>query len=137
MGSPNKDSSFLSLIIAKITGTVMKRKRLYCLFLFFLGDIMKENNFQGELIKELKDRFKGCIVLKNNSAYLQGIPDLLILFGKKWAMLECKKSAKEHHQPNQDYYVHILNKMSFARFIFPENKEEVLNDLERTFRSKR
>ena len=98
---------------------------------------MKENEFQAELIKELKREFPGCMVLKNDSNYIQGIPDLLILFKDKWAVLEVKKSKNESHQPNQDYYISILDKMSFARFIYPENKEEILDELQRPFRFRR
>lgn len=93
-----------------------------------------ERNFQASLIRELKKRFSGCIVTKLDSSHIQGIPDLLILWGKHWAALEVKKSARAHHQPNQDYYVGLMDSMSFSRFIFPENKEEVLNELEQAFR---
>lgn len=96
-----------------------------------------ENKFQGDLIREIKERFNGCKVLKNDANYIQGIPDLTVFHGNKWAMLECKKSEFEHHQPNQDYYVEHFDNMSFARFIFPENKEEVLNDLEKFFQTER
>lgn len=94
---------------------------------------MLERDFQAKLIKELKTRFPGCVVLKNDADYLQGIPDLLVLYKNKWVMLECKASADSSRRPNQEYYVELLNQMSFARFIFPENKEEVLNDLARLF----
>lgn len=94
---------------------------------------MRENKFQSNLIKELKERFPGCVVLKNDAGYLQGIPDLVIFKDDKWAMLECKREAKAHRQPNQEYYVEKMNEMSFARFIDPSNKEEVLNELQQTF----
>ncbi len=97
----------------------------------------KESAFQHKLIKELKEMFKGCVILKNDAGYLQGFCDLIILFEKGWAALECKASATSHHQPNQDYYVDKLNNMSFARFIYPENKEEVLDELQQTFKSGR
>lgn len=93
----------------------------------------RESNFQSDLIDEIEERFPGCIVLKNDPNYIQGIPDLLILYKNKWAALEAKKSENARHRPNQDYYVELMNEMSFASFIFPENKEEVLNDLERSF----
>lgn len=100
--------------------------------------IMKrENVFQSALIDELKKIFPGCMVLKNDSSYYQGIPDLLVLHNDKWAMLECKRSSNAHHQPNQDYYIEKFGKMSFASFIFPENKEEVLHELQQTFKSGR
>lgn len=96
---------------------------------------MKENKFQSKLIDEIKQRFPGCVVLKNDPNYLQGIPDLSIFYKDKWAMLECKKTESEAHQPNQDYYVERANEMSFARFIFPENKQEVLDELQQAFES--
>lgn len=88
-----------------------------------------ENKFQAELIDEIKTLFPKCMVLKNDPNYIQGIPDLSIFNGKKWATLECKKAESANHQPNQDYYVEKMNGMSFSRFIYPENKEEVLNEL--------
>lgn len=94
---------------------------------------MKESAFQRKLIKELKERFPGCVVLKNDASYLQGFPDLTVLYGKHWAVLESKRGSNEPHQPNQDYYVDKLNNMSFSRFIEPGNKEEVLSDLQSTF----
>ena len=88
-----------------------------------------ERDFQAKLIKELEDMFYGCLVMKLDSSYIQGIPDLLVLYNNKWAVLECKKSANSHRQPNQEYYIDLMDRMSFARFIFPANKEEVLTEL--------
>ena len=91
----------------------------------------KESVFQNKLIEKLKKELPGCIVMKNDSGYIQGIPDLTIVYKDKWATLECKRSKNESHQPNQDYYVEHMNNMSFSRFIYPENKEEVLEELRR------
>lgn len=92
-----------------------------------------ERDFQANLVKELKTIFPGCIVMKNDSSYIQGIPDLIILHKDKWASLECKKSANAKKQPNQEYYVGLMNEMSYSTFIYPENKEEVLRELQSTF----
>lgn len=94
-----------------------------------------EREFQSKLIKELNNRFEGCMVMKLDSSYIQGIPDLLVLYEDKWATLECKKNASAAKQPNQEYYVGRMNDMSFSRFICPENKEEVLNELQQAFKS--
>lgn len=94
---------------------------------------MRENEFQSGLIKELKTKFPGSIVLKNDPNYIQGIPDLLVLHNNKWAALECKKEGKSSHRPNQDYYISKMDGMSFARFISPENKQEVLDELQTAF----
>ena len=94
-----------------------------------------ESGFQDKLRKKLEEMFPGCMVLKQD-AY-QGIPDLLILYEDKWASLECKKSEKAKRQPNQEHYVKKMNEMSFSRFICPENKEEVLHELQQTFKSRR
>ena len=98
---------------------------------------VKENQFQAQLIRELKAVFPGCVVLKNDANYLQGFPDLLILHNDKWAALECKRTSEAHRQPNQEFYVDKLSKMSYASFISPENRNEVLNELQQTFRTDR
>lgn len=95
---------------------------------------MLESQFQSRLIRDLKQRFPGCIVMKTDPTYIQGLPDLLILYRDHWAALECKKSSNAHKQPNQTYYLEKMDDMSFARFIYPENKEEVLDELEQSFR---
>jgi hypothetical protein len=92
-----------------------------------------ENRFQRNLIQELEDRFPGCIVIKNDPNYIQGIPDLLILYNDKWAALECKRSESASHRPNQEYYISKMDEMSFASFVYPENMEDVLNEMEQTF----
>lgn len=94
---------------------------------------MLENKFQSNLIKKIKKAYPGCIVLKNDPTYMQGVPDLLVLYKDKWVSLECKKSANARHRPNQDYYVEQMNNMSFSRFIFPENEAEVLDELKHKF----
>lgn len=96
-----------------------------------------ERDFQRKLIKTLYAMFEGCLVLKNDPNYIQGIPDLLVLYKDRWAALECKREEKSHHQPNQDFYIDKMDKMSFARFICPENQEEVLHELQHTFESDR
>ena len=98
---------------------------------------MKESTFQKKLIVELKEMFPDSTIKKLDPPP-QGIPDVWIFHSNgKWACLECKKSKDEPRQPNQQYYVDKYNKQSFARFIFPENKEEVLNELQRALGSGR
>ena len=94
-----------------------------------------ESGFQDRLRDELKDLFPGCMLFKMEQ--IQGIPDLLILWNDKWATLECKRFTKAKKQPNQDYYVEMMDKMSFSRFICPENKEDVLRELQQAFRPSR
>jgi hypothetical protein len=103
--------------------------------LVFGGESMLESKFQAELIKEIKQLLPGCIVMKNDPNYIQGIPDLTILYNKRWATLECKKSKKESHRPNQDYYVDKMQQMSYSAFVYPENKEEILNELQQSLQS--
>ena len=109
------------------------------LFLWKEGRSIKmlENKFQANLIKDIKNRIPGCIVMKNDSSYIQGIPDLLVLHNDKWAALECKKNSKASKRPNQEYYVNKMDNMSFARFVCPENREEVLNGLQSALQSRR
>lgn len=98
---------------------------------------MLENKFKTQLVNELEEKFPGCIVVHLDPNEIQGIPDLLVLYGNKWAALEGKKSANATHRPNQDYYVDLMNRMSFAAFIYPENKEEVLHELQQAFNVRR
>lgn len=96
---------------------------------------MLEKDFQKELIQDLQERFPGALIYKNESK--QGLPDLTVLYREHWALLECKKSESASHQPNQDYYIDMASRMSFASFVYPENKGDVLNALEQAFRSNR
>jgi hypothetical protein len=95
---------------------------------------MRENGYQAKLIKKLRNLFPGCMILKNDSGYLQGVPDLIILFGDRWAMLEVKADEGSALQPNQDYYVEMLNEMSFAAFIYPSNEREILRALQQALK---
>lgn len=98
---------------------------------------MTENKYQAKVIKKLKLMFPHCIIMKTDTQYQQGFPDLIILFEEYWASLEVKASASAPKQPNQDYYLERLGEMSFAARIYPENEEEVLNALQQAFRPSR
>lgn len=93
----------------------------------------RESDFQAKLIEELEQRFPDALVTKFDCK--QGWPDVFIFQGDRWAALECKREKNSAHQANQDYYVEKMNNMSFSRFIFPENKEEVLHDLEQALQT--
>ena len=91
-----------------------------------------ESGFQDKLRDEIKQKYPDSLIFKMDQ--IQGIPDLLVLHKSKWASLECKKNATASHRPNQDYYVDKMNNMSFARFVYPENKDNVLEELDLYFR---
>jgi hypothetical protein len=91
---------------------------------------MAESRYQARLIKKLKKIFEGCVILKNDESYMQGVPDLVIFFGGRWAMLEVKDSADSPFQPNQEYYIAKFNKMWYASVIYPENEREVIDALQ-------
>ena len=95
----------------------------------------RENEFQSRLIKKLEMLLPGCLVLKNNPNYIQGIPDLLVLFKDRWAFLECKRFDGSIEQSNQSYYISWANENSFGAFINQDNEEEVLNELFEAFRN--
>lgn len=96
---------------------------------------MRENKYQAYLIVKLRKEFPGCFILKNDPAYIQGVPDLTVLFGRCWVMLEVKTSENAPEQPNQRYYVEMLNEMSYAAFIYPSNEEDVFRELQQIFAS--
>lgn len=114
-----------------------------CLFVFrsvklnfiFGVAMTPEGRFKRNLKKELHERFPGCIVTQLDPNEIQGIPDLLILYKDRWAALECKKAQDASRRPNQEYYVDLMNQMSYSSFIFPENKEAVLDELQQALRA--
>lgn len=98
---------------------------------------MNEGAYKTKLIKRLRDMFPGCEIIRPDSRFQQGVPDLIILWGVYWATLEFKKSAHAGRQPNQDHYIRKLDEMSFAAYIYPENEEEILRALEQAFKPPR
>jgi hypothetical protein len=92
-----------------------------------------ESKFQKELMDKIRQQYPGCVILKNDSSYIQGFPDWTILYKDKWAVLEAKRSKNAAKQPNQEYHVNTLNDMSFSRFVYPENSEEVLDAISKYF----
>lgn len=106
-------------------------------FFVHAGGPMRERDYQARLIRILKRELPGIIILKNDPNYRQGVPDLLLLYKNQWAALEVKVSSTSRVRPNQKYYVDLMHEMSFASFIYPENEDEVLNALQRTFRTAR
>ena len=114
--------------------------RVTILFFYFcfredIANMKKESDYQIELKKKIEKILPGCIVLKNDSNWIQGIPDLSVLYRGKYAILEVKRSAKAKHRPNQDYYIDKESEYTCARFIYPENEKEVLDELQRTLGS--
>lgn len=98
---------------------------------------MNEGAYKTKLLKKIREKLPGCVILKNDASYMQGIPDIIILFKNMWAMLEVKTGESATKQPNQDYFVKMFNRLSFASFINPDNEEEVLDALQSAFSSAR
>lgn len=101
---------------------------------------MLESDYQQILREKIENIFPECLVLKNDPNYIQGFPDLTIFYKDRWAVLEVKKDISEMSKNsssirNQRFYIRKLNDMSFARFIYPQNEEEVLYELQQAFRS--
>ena len=96
---------------------------------------VRENKYQQGLIKRIGQCLPGCLILKNDPNYLQGVPDLLVLYGDLWAMLEVKASKSAPVRPNQKFYVERLNNMGFARFVYPEDDEYILKEMVSYLRS--
>lgn len=92
-----------------------------------------ESKFQSALIKKIERLFPGSVILKNDSGYRQGIPDLSIFHGSRWSVLEVKpeypRPGTDDYEPNQEWYLEKFNKMWFASVVYPGNEEEVLDAL--------
>jgi hypothetical protein len=96
---------------------------------------MLERDYQAALIKRIIRFFGGpdiCRVVINdpNLPGQQGIPDLTVYIGNRWALLEVKASEKSKLRPNQQYWVDKWSEVTFCSFIYPENEEEVLRALQ-------
>lgn len=94
-----------------------------------------ESSFKAKLKAELKKEFEGCILIDLDPTMNQGIPDMMMLYKNKWAALECKRNKNAKRRPNQEYYVARMNEMSYSSFIYPENKEDIINELREEFKS--
>ena len=98
---------------------------------------MKESEFQKKFLDDVRDIFPDALILKNDSSYKQGIPDWSVIVGQKAALLEIKIEKDAHKQPNQKYYINERNnKGGFGRFVYPENKNEVMVEMIEYFNNK-
>jgi hypothetical protein len=90
---------------------------------------MSETEFKNRFFDKLDDQFPGCIRVPIDESQFRSFPDTLVLYGKNWAALEFKAERNSPRQPNQDYWVDVLEVWSFGRFVYPENCMEVLDEL--------
>lgn len=96
-----------------------------------------ENEYKRGLKKRIEARFPRCLVLKNDEQMLQGIPDITILWGSCYAVLEVKRSASAPFRPNQEWYLEEVVMMGGIAFvIYPENEEEVLDAVQQSFEAR-
>ena len=96
---------------------------------------MRESEFEFHVVKRLERSFPGAINLKIFPGYIQGFPDRIVLWNDRWAAYEVKKHQNAHKQPNQDYYINLLDRMSFGAYVYPENEEDFFNEIQRAFES--
>lgn len=100
-----------------------------------------ERDFQADFMHVmLPAMFPDCVVTKLNPNHIQGIPDVLLLWRDRWAIFEVKRRkprTSRDYRPNQEYYLELLDGMSFAACVYPENVEEVLDALQRSFSPRR
>lgn len=96
-----------------------------------------ETEFRTQLVKDLEELLPGCIVLYNDAQTRQGIPDLVVFYGNRYGFLEVKRSEKETRQPNQTYYTELFNEWSYGAVIYPENRELILDEIQRALGSRR
>ena len=91
---------------------------------------MLESQFKKEFKERLKARLMGIdLDFIENKGNNRSTPDLIILGSPMWAALEFKISTTASIRPNQPYHVERLNAKSYARFVYPANSEEVLDEL--------
>lgn len=94
----------------------------------------KETDFKNGLYNEIRAKFPGSEVVPNDAGYIQGFPDATVyLPNGKYVLLEGKRTSNSARQPNQDYYVNESPLCNNAMFVYPENKKEVLQEIERRY----
>lgn len=91
-----------------------------------------ESKFQKEFTDALEEKFPGCLIIKGNSSYRQGLPDWLMLHQDNWAAFEIKRNKNAKRSDSQSYYVNKMNDMSYASFVDPENYREVISEVQQT-----
>lgn len=97
------------------------------------ANVILEKDFQKLFLDKVKLLKPGAIILKNDARYRQGIPDWIVLHITGTFVFEIKAHSKASKQPNQHYYIGQLQKMGyFARFVYPENMQEVLDEIQRS-----
>ena len=90
----------------------------------------RETKFKKMFKKKLKRLYPECIIVEADPTYFWSVPDVYFFLGSFWAALEFKRTEGSSRRPNQEYWVEVLDKMSFARFVYPGVEEEVLSELE-------
>lgn len=99
-----------------------------------------ESRVQHTLIERLKETFPGCVVLKNDAGYKKNIPDLTVFYKDHYAMLEVKASKKAYlaslhddSRKNQEYWINKFGEWTFAAFVYPENMNDILEEMKEVF----
>ncbi len=94
---------------------------------------MLESEFKEIVKDEIRDRFPD-LDLDFVTTISRSMPDMIILAPAcYWAALEFKRSKNSPHRPNQDHHIERLRKKGYATFVYPENLEVVLDELEILF----
>ncbi len=97
---------------------------------------MLESKFKKRTERRIRKRLQRVkIYIVKSSTEVRSAPDLFILGSGMWAALEFKKHKDADRQPNQEHIIDYLDNMSYATFVYPENVEGVLDDLEELFTS--
>lgn len=95
------------------------------------------SGFKTKFIRNLKVRFPNCVVLLTDPQYLQGVPDILMLLEDTWFAFEVKATKTSSRRPNQEWWIDILNRQSYASFVYPENEEEVIREVQQSLEARR
>lgn len=99
------------------------------------SDVRLESQTQARFIKRLRRAFDRAVILKNDSGYLQGIMDLTVILPGVVIFIEVKPYFGAPYEPNQEYYLALVQHLGFMSFtLCPENEEEVFRAIQETQR---
>lgn len=88
-----------------------------------------ESTFEKEFCKALRQTLGERYTYTFKLTAAKGIPDRLILYKDKYALLEFKQYKNAKKQPGQETWVGHFDNLAYAAIVYPENAEKVMQDI--------
>lgn len=90
-----------------------------------------EKDFQAKFLTKLRKLGCKCYKQQMNATTRAGTPDVIVLLGPVWIMLEFKKAKNSPKRPGQQRNIDWANEVSFGWFVDPSCADEVYEQIKR------